>query len=239
MRPRAQAAHGRSFGQLAGLYDEVRPRYPAAAVNLLATSWLDLDVCDLGAGTGILSGGLMERGANVIAVDPDEAALANNPARSLIGSAEQTGLPEASVDVVTVAQAWHWFDETTAAAEIARILRPGGHLVILINQLDVRVDWVLRLSRIMHAGDVYRPGYCPRPAGFDLLDHELVEFTTPLTIDGIVGLARTRSYWLRSNQTTRDRVEANLREYFSLEHPVSGTLELPYMCLAYVLQAEH
>lgn len=237
MRPRAQAAHGRSFGQLAGLYDEVRPRYPAASINLVTTSWSGLDVCDLGAGTGILSRALLERGANVTAVDPDAAALTNNPARSIIGGAEDTGLPEASVDVVTVAQAWHWFDEASAAAEIARILRPGGHLLILINQLDVRIDWVLRLSRIMHAGDVYRPTYRPSPAGFDLIDHELLEFTTPLTVDGIVNLARTRSYWLRSNQATRHRVESNLREYFSLEHPVEGELNIPYMCLAYVLQA--
>lgn len=237
MRPRAQAAHGRSFGRLAGLYDEVRPRYPAAAVDLVTMSWSDLDVCDLGAGTGILSSALLERGADVTAIDPDETALALNPARGLIGSAEDTGLRESSVDVVTVAQAWHWFDEAAAAAEIARILRPGGHLVILINQLDVRIDWVLRLSRIMHAGDVYRPVYRPRPARFDLVDHELVEFTTPLTVDSIVDLARTRSYWLRSNQTTRGRVESNLRGYFSFEHPVDGELELPYMCLAYVLQA--
>lgn len=237
MRPRAQAAHGRSFGQLAGLYDEVRPRYPDAAINLVNSDWSDLDVCDLGAGTGILSSALLDRSADVIAIDPDDVALANNPARSLVGSAEDTGLPEACVDVVTVAQAWHWFDEAAAAAEINRILRPGGHLLILINQLDVRVDWVLRLSRIMHAGDVYRPAYRPSPAGFDLVGHELVEFATLLSVEGIVDLARTRSYWLRSNQATRTRVESNLREYFSLEHPVDGELELPYMCLAYVLKS--
>ncbi|WP_350271382.1 class I SAM-dependent methyltransferase [Brevibacterium sp. CBA3109] len=236
MKPRAQAAHGRSFGRMAGLYDEVRPRYPDAAINLVSRGWNDLDVCDLGAGTGILSTALLDRGANVIAIDPDDMSLANNPARSLVGSAEDTGLPESCVDVVTVAQAWHWFDEAAAAAEIARILRPGGHLIILINQLDVRIDWVLRLSRIMHAGDVHRPAYCPRPAGFDLVDHDLVEFTTPLTVAGIVDLARTRSYWLRSNQRTRTRVESNLREFFSLEHPVDGELELPYMCLAYGLK---
>ena len=236
MRPRAQSAHGRSFGSLAGIYDDVRPGYPDAAIDLGHTRWPDVGVCDLGAGTGILSRVLLDRGSNVIAVDPDEAALANNPAQSLIGSAEDTGLPSDCVDVVTVAQAWHWFDGEQAAKEIARILRPGGRLLILINQLDVRVDWVLRLSRIMHAGDVYRPAYRPDPAGFSLVDHALVEFTTEITVAGIVDLARTRSYWLRSNEATRAHVESNLREYFSLEHPVVDELELPYMCLAYVLE---
>lgn len=243
MRPHAQAAHGRSFGRLADLYDAVRPRYPDAAIDLVKgrsdlDDWSDLDICDLGAGTGILSSALLERGGNVCAIDPDSAALANNPAHSLLASAEDTGLPDACVDVVTVAQAWHWFDEPAAAAEIARILRPDGHLTILINQLDVRIAWVMRLSRIMHAGDVYRPAYRPNPAGFELVESELVEFTTPVTVEGIVGLARTRSYWLRSSQATRTRVESNLREYlFSLDHAVDGQLELPYMCLVYVLRS--
>ena len=57
-----------------------------------------------------------------------------------------------------------------------------------------------------------------------------------LDVDGIVDLARTRSYWLRSNEATRTRVETNLREYFRDEHPVSGTVDVPYMCLAYLLE---
>ncbi|MDN5634708.1 MAG: class I SAM-dependent methyltransferase [Brevibacterium sp.] len=237
MRPRAQSAHGRSFGNLAQLYDDVRPSYPDAAIDLVPMNWKDAQVCDLGAGTGVLSRLLLDRGSQVIAVDPDEAALANNPARSLIGSPVSSALPTGCADVVTVAQAWHWFDETRAAAEIARVLKPGGHLLILINQLDVRIAWVLRLSRIMHAGDVYRPAYRPGPAGFDLVDHALVDFTTPVTVDGIVDLARTRSYWLRSNEVTRARVESNLYDYFSLDHPVAGELDLPYLCLAYVLRS--
>jgi SAM-dependent methyltransferase len=241
VRPRAKAAHGRGFGTQAEVYDEVRPGYPAAALDLavddLAADWSGLRVCDLGAGTGILSRELLTRGCDVIAIDPDAAALERNPAPSRIGTAEATGLDDATFDLITVAQAWHWFDESAAAAEISRTLVPGGRLLILINQLDVRIDWVLRLSRIMHAGDVYRPQYRPQPgAGLSLIEHRLVEFSTPLDVDGIVDLARTRSYWLRSNETTKNRVESNLREYFSIEHPVTGTLDVPYMCLAYLLE---
>lgn len=237
IRPRARSAHGRRFGVQGEIYDQVRPGYPEDALDLVAPDWTGLRVCDLGAGTGILSSALLARGAQVIAVDPDAAALSRNPAPTRTGTAESTGLETASVDVVTVAQAWHWFDEPSAAAEIARILAPGGRLLILINQLDVRIDWVLRLSRIMHAGDVYRPQYRPDPgAGLVLMEHSVFDFATPLTVDGIVDLARTRSYWLRSNETTRARVEANLREYFSTEHPVRGAIEVPYMCLAYALE---
>ncbi len=237
MRPRAKSAHGTRFGELGELYDEVRPGYPGAALQLVGADWSGLRVCDLGAGTGILSRSLLVRGAEVIAVDPDSAALRRNPAPGRVGTAEATGLADGSVDVVTVAQAWHWFDEARAGAEIARVLSADGRLLILINQLDVRVDWVLRLSRIMHAGDVYRPEFRPRPGrAFELVAQELIEFDTPISVDGVVDLARTRSYWLRSEQRTRERVESNLREYFATEHPVAGEMRLPYMCLAYLLR---
>src|SRR5699024_2229550 len=71
--------------------------------------------------------------------------------------------------------------------------------------------------------------------GLRLTDHRIVEFTTALDVDGIVDLARTRSYWLRADERTRDRVESNLREYFREEHPVTEAIELPYRCLAYLL----
>ncbi len=141
VRPRARAAHGTRFGAEAHRYDAVRPGYPADALSLLGREWTGLDVCDLGAGTGILSRRSARPRGAVVAVDPDEAALLRNPAPGRTGTAEDTGLPTASCDVITVAQAWHWFDEAAAAIEIGRILRPGGAL-ILINQLDVRVDWV-------------------------------------------------------------------------------------------------
>src|SRR5699024_12591453 len=143
----------------------------------------------------------------------------------------------AALRVGAVAGAGHWLETAAAAAGITRALTPGGRPLILITQLDVRIEWVLRLSRIMRAGAVYRPHYRPRPgAGLRLTDHRIVEFTTALDVDGIVDLARTRSYWLRADERTRDRVESNLREYFRDEHPVTEAIELPYMCLAYLLQ---
>src|SRR5690625_4849432 len=111
MRPRAQSSHGRGFGAQAEVYDEVRPGYPAAALDLAGSDWQGMRVCDLGAGTGILSRELLARGCEVLAVDPDPAALARNQAPKRIGTAEDTGSEAAAFDLVTVAQAWHWFDE--------------------------------------------------------------------------------------------------------------------------------
>ncbi len=69
------------------------------------------------------------------------------------GTAEHLDLPDAVVDAVTIAQAWHWVDPTAASAEIARVLRPGGRLAVLWNIRDQEVDWVARWTQIVHRGD--------------------------------------------------------------------------------------
>ena len=62
-------------------------------------------------------------------------------------------LPDACVDAVTIAQAWHWVDPPAASAEIARVLRPGGQLAAIWNVRDEAVDWVARWTEIVHRGD--------------------------------------------------------------------------------------
>jgi SAM-dependent methyltransferase len=73
------------------------------------------------------------------------------------GTAEALPLPEASVDAVTVAQAFHWFDPPRALAEMRRVLRPGGHLFLLWNTRSRRADWVVELSDVMADGAGERP----------------------------------------------------------------------------------
>jgi SAM-dependent methyltransferase len=110
-------------------------------------------VLDLGAGTGKLTAALVAVGADVIAVEPGPAMLAELrralPAvRVLPGSAEAVPLPDASVDAVLAGHALHWFDMDVAGPEIARVLVPGGVLAGLWNVLDNRVDWVAGLERV-------------------------------------------------------------------------------------------
>ena len=110
-------------------------------------------VLDLGAGTGKLTATLVALGADVIAVEPDPAMLAELrralPAvRALPGSAEAIPLPDASVDAVLAGNAMHWFDMDVAGPEIARVLAPGGILAGLWNVMDDRVDWVAGLARV-------------------------------------------------------------------------------------------
>src|SRR5207248_923565 len=101
-------------------------------------------VCDLAAGTGKLTRSLVASGADVVAVEPvagmrDQLSEVLPDIDVLDGTAEAIPLPDDSVDVVTVAQAFHWFKFDEALAEIRRVLRPAtGGLAILFNQRDER-----------------------------------------------------------------------------------------------------
>jgi SAM-dependent methyltransferase len=102
------------------------------------------DVADIGSGTGKLTELLLAAGARVYAVEPNdpmrqaaERLLGRTPGFvSIRGRAEATGLPAASVDLVTAAQAFHWFDQAAARIEFLRILRPDGFVALVWNERD-------------------------------------------------------------------------------------------------------
>ena len=148
-----RSPYGSSFGAAAAAYAEHRPDYAQAAVRWALEHAPGARVLDLGAGTGKLTATLVALGAEVIAVEPDEAMLSELrralPAvRALRGRAEAIPLPDASVDAVLAGNALHWFDMAVAGPEIARILVPDGVLGGLWNVVDNRVDWVAGLERV-------------------------------------------------------------------------------------------
>ena len=123
------------FARSAEAYERARPDYPAVALEPLRLS-PDLAIVDLAAGTGKLTRLLAGSGATVIAVEPVAEMRAALPAsvQVLEGTAERIPLETASADLVTVAQAFHWFEGDSALAEIHRVLRPGGRLALVWNR---------------------------------------------------------------------------------------------------------
>lgn len=149
------AAEG--FEQNAEAYEAARPSYPAEAIaHIIGHGRIGPGrrVLDLAAGTGKLTRLLVPTGAEIVAVEPVgamravlEAALPGVDVRA--GTAEALPLADESVDAVTVAQAFHWFDAAVALAEVGRVLRPGGHLFLIWNTRDRSHGWVRRFGDLL------------------------------------------------------------------------------------------
>ena len=126
----------RSFGDVAAAYELGRPRYEPHAIDAIAAAaGGGPRLLDVGAGTGRLAGPLLQKGFDVVAVEPLDAMRAIltehiGAERALAGRAEELPLPDASVDGAVCSDAWHWFDGARAADELARVLRPGGGAVV-------------------------------------------------------------------------------------------------------------
>lgn len=239
------AAAAIGFERGADDYERARPSYPAAAVDCLVRECgvgPATRVLDLAAGTGKLTRLLVPSGAEVVAVEPVAAMrdqlLTAMPGMTVIdGTAEAIPLPDRSVDVVTVAQAFHWFDAPVALAEIARVLRPGGALVLIWNVRDETVDWVRQFTELAverSGGRPYTRYHAKSAAGEAMTQDHVVaisatglfgpvreeRFDSPqdATIDIVVGRAASTSFVSALATPAREQLLADVRTMLE-RHP--------------------
>lgn len=219
------------FGEdAADAYDRGRAGFPPVLVDALGLS-AGSRVLDLAAGTGLLSGALVDAGHDVVAVEPMPAMRARlarrvGERRALDGTAEAIPVPDGTVDAVTVADAFHWFDADAAVAEIHRVLRPGGTCTLIWRETtwpDAPAWWTAMWDRIAKlrgehpafAGDQGR-GAFDRHGGFGPLVHTSVDFDKPTDVDGVIANLRSISYIALLPDTVRraflDDVRADLRD---------------------------
>lgn len=225
----------------AGEYDALRPRYPEQAVkDLLALvrfrAGCDFQheafprVVEFGAGTGIFTRQLLAAGARVHAVEPSAPMLeilletsrefgSDSTVHGHCASYEETGLPGACADLVVAAQAWHWFDPAHAQTEAARLLKPHGTLALIWNYLDTSDSTVHRLTRIMRAGDVYRPDWRPslNPELFSPASSTEYRWKRTLKVTEILRYATTLSSWLSADDVERAKRRTNLEDFLLRE----------------------
>jgi SAM-dependent methyltransferase len=234
-------------------YRRYRPGYPPELVGWLRAEWgLCPDaaaVVDIAAGTGLLTEIFLDAGFGVTALEPNDemraacAALeANYPKlRCVAGKAEATGLPDASADLITVAQAMHWFDLERTRAEFARILKPGGACAVIYNNRRL-------------GGDAFHDGYerLLREFGVDYINvkdqhvgrRRLAQFLAPaemhcrtfpnaqsLTLEALEGRILSSSYIPQPGHPRFAEMHSAIRQLFD-ETVQNGTVAIQYDCVA-------
>ena len=236
-------------------YTNARPGYPKECLELLQSQYSfgpETVIADIGSGTGIFTSQLLALGTTVYAVEPnedmrrfaDERLSGTAGFHSVKELAEHTTLPDQSVDHVTVAQAFHWFDPVAFKAECRRILKPGG-MVFLLWNLRVEDAPITALCAEVFAK------YCPRFKGYNTGmkagDHRIAEFfegscsdyvfENPLTYDEEHFAERylSSSYSLRENEANYHECIEEVRKIFRMFEK-DGTVTVPNRTYLYAGQ---
>lgn len=230
---------GSAFATGGDEYERLRPGYPVDAVTwLIGDTPEGSRAADVGAGTGKLTTDLMARGLDVVAIDPSADMLAQLSLRVpavdvRTGSGEHTRLSDASVDLITFAQSWHWVEPIAGAIEVARVLKPDGRVSMVWNFVDPRVDWVAELSEAWHtlsaAEAIDAERHRPRlGSDFGPVESITVDWVDTIAVEDLAALVTTRSYFLTASaseqQSIQDRVGQILRHHFF----DTVTVDLPY-----------
>ncbi|MFJ4344418.1 class I SAM-dependent methyltransferase [Pseudomonas sp. NPDC089401] len=240
------------FSRQAQTYTQGRPTYPVALSSWLQqTLMIDRQtrVIDLGAGTGKFTRLLQPLTDRLIAVEPIDA-MRQEFAKSvpgievLAGTAQAMPLSAASADVVLCAQAFHWFADAQALAQIHRVLTPGGRLGLVWNVRDESVDWVAAITRIItpYEGDTPRfhtgqwrdafdgSGFtAPEPTSFD---HTHVGSAETVIMDRFLSV----SFIASLPPAEKAEVTQQLRELIQTHPALRGqaSIAFPYQTQAYL-----
>ncbi|MEX2242372.1 MAG: class I SAM-dependent methyltransferase [Fimbriimonadaceae bacterium] len=240
-------------------YAKYRPGYPEGLFDLLGRECGLREGCavaDLGSGTGIFAKALLARSATVYAVEPNgpmraaaERELSGDGRfHSVAATAERSGLADASVDLVTCAQSFHWFDKTAAKREFRRVLKPSGWAAIVWNE---RLD---DASPFMVAYEKALWDHCPDYANADhrnTVEDELREFFAPVPMQtasfpneqrfdlaGLVGRSLSSSYAPKPGTNEHALYLEKLRVLFE-KNNLGGTITFAYEAKVFFAPLNH
>lgn len=219
----------KSFEGIGADYDRFRPGFPADAARMLVPERLGA-VLDLGAGTGKFTEQLPGRADRVIAVEPSAAMLdvlrAKMPGvEAMEGTAERIPVDDASVQCVSVAQAFHWFDREPACAEISRVLVSGGMLGLLWNHSDPSCDWDRAAHRVAHPAVGDQDGTTESAAeelpGFEFVDRTEFRWTERITRSDYLSRWSTVSTFLVADDAARAGMTAAIERILDSSPPTA------------------
>jgi SAM-dependent methyltransferase len=240
------------FGAEAAAYERARPSYPDDAVAWITDALritAPATVADVAAGTGKLTRLLAPSGATVVAVEPvagmrEFLAATTAGALAVAGTAEALPFADSSIDAITVAQAFHWFDASAALHEFHRVLRPGGRVGLIWNARDRSVSWVDAMWTVMDRVEKRAPwrdhdewretAFVDQP-WFTPLTEETFRHEQILTRDDAVDRMRSVSHVAVLPPDEQAAVLDEIRDVLASDPATAGreTVALPYRVDAY------
>ena len=235
------------FTTRAETYAKYRPGYPSGVLDILEEECgltRESIVADVGSGTGILAEMLLGNGNSVFGVEPNEAmrVVAEELLKgykkfvSVDGSAEATTLADDSVEFITAAQAFHWFDRQKTKAEFRRILKPGGWVVLLWNERRLDSTPFLRAYEdlLLHYGTDYHE------VRHENVSDKIAEFFAPdsfklknldnfqhFDLEALQGRVGSASYTPEPGHPNYEAMAAELRQIFNA-HSKDGIVTFEY-----------
>lgn len=227
---------GLRFGSVAEQYDLFRPS-PPTQVSTILGDVRGLKMLEVGAGTGKWTRLLVEFGADVTVVEPDDdmrtVLVRRSPnVHALKGAAESLPVEDATFDAILVSSAWHWFEQPAATNEMARVLRDDGRIFILWNGFSGEVPWVTSLLELRERpdDDGKRPRGWAADFGlggeFDVESEVELNWTWTRTIDEVVSIFGTYSGAIMRSDDERQEMENEVRRRLD-EIAVNGSVDVP------------
>lgn len=242
-------------------YEKYRPIHPAAAVDAILSGLStpsQLVAADIGAGTGIGSRLLADRGVQVLAIEPNAemrtVATPHNKVTFLPGTAEHIPLEKASIDLVVSFQAFHWFDFTKSLQEFHRILKSGGRLALVWSLWDERDAVTQQYTRLIAKAAKHQK--CPAPSQMrakrflDMMRYQLFwqgirlpyfrnfhrygfSFDQRLDVAGLIGLAQSQGFVPHEGEALEELI-AGLSELHAHSRDEHDQVQLAYRTRLYL-----
>ncbi len=229
-------------------YTKYRPGYPDEVLTFLSEKGLSAEstVADIGSGTGLFTRLLLPAAQRVYAIEPNREMRESaerelkeySSLLSLSTSAEQTSLPDASVDFITSAQAFHWFDPVTCRAEFSRVLRPGGRIFLIWNRRDMSVEFMKAYEQLLvnTLGERYTSVHHHRISEETLSgffgktpEKRVFPYHQNFNLEGFLGRVFSSSYTPSPEEGGYTSFRKSLEQLFS-KYERNGEVSFSYQC---------